>query len=631
MKPANTASVGSDTVSVCEWCVLGVVVATSVACVLWVLRSCHYGIDFSDEGFYLNWISQPWLFDFSVSQFGFIYHPLYRLVAGDLAMLRQGNMLITLGVSWLLWMTALTRVGFGDSGVPDGRKPYVTGIALVFATSSLLSLLVASTWLPTPSYNSLALQGVMITATGVVMAENRFSRASVLGWVLVGAGGWLTFMAKPTTAAALAIAVGTCFVLMGRLKPKLLTVSLAVTGTLTCASAWAIAGSMRGFVLRVLGGVDDVARLGGGHTLAGGLRWDSVSFGQQQRDIFLAIAAVSCLCTYFSLSDRRAFRHASAVFALVAASVGGTICAGWYSPPLRLTDSLGLLVCAIPVGGVAATILVLAQRGLRGRAVGLAAAGGLIAALPYVYAFGSNNNYWVAASGAAVLWLLAGIFVVGLASRSRGFWPGLLATGAAAQSVVIVLLHAGMENPYRQPLHLHAYDQKISISRSQSDLVVSRTAADYIRRLRTLAFEGGFREGTPMIDLTGRFPTALYVVGAQPVGLAWMLGGYPGSERLARSALDRVACKDIGRAWILSEPSGPRRLSGDVLGYYGADVDRDFSPVGSLESPIGEYPSAFRQVLLKPTRPAEVAQRACDDRGKGRASGGSHDSMEQDF
>jgi hypothetical protein len=120
-------------------------------------------------------------------------------------------------------------------------------------------------------------------------------------------------------------------------------------------------------------------------------------------------------------------------------------------------------------------------------------------------------------------------------------------------------------------------------------------------------------------------------VGAQPVGLAWMLGGYPGSERLARSALDRVACKDIGRAWILSEPSGPRRLSGDVLGYYGADVDRDFSPVGSLESPIGEYPSAFRQVLLKPTRPAEVAQRACDDRGKGRVSGGGHDSMEQDF
>lgn len=47
-----------------------------------LLRVCIYaghGFDFTDESYYLFWISNPFQYDWSVTQFGFVYHPLYRL------------------------------------------------------------------------------------------------------------------------------------------------------------------------------------------------------------------------------------------------------------------------------------------------------------------------------------------------------------------------------------------------------------------------------------------------------------------------------------------------------------------------------------------------------------------------
>jgi hypothetical protein len=38
----------------------------------WVFKFSAYGIDFTDEGYYLNWISNPFLYKYSLSQFGYI-------------------------------------------------------------------------------------------------------------------------------------------------------------------------------------------------------------------------------------------------------------------------------------------------------------------------------------------------------------------------------------------------------------------------------------------------------------------------------------------------------------------------------------------------------------------------------
>ena len=62
--------------------------AMVVALIVFVISQQSVGFDFSDEGFYLNWITDPSQYRASVTQFGFIYHPLFQLVGNDVAALR---------------------------------------------------------------------------------------------------------------------------------------------------------------------------------------------------------------------------------------------------------------------------------------------------------------------------------------------------------------------------------------------------------------------------------------------------------------------------------------------------------------------------------------------------------------
>src|ERR1700675_1878245 len=102
-----------------EWIALAVSAAARVLLLGWVMLCCRSGFDFTDEGFYLNWISNPWNFHSSVTQFGFVYYPLYKLVGGDIVLLRQANVLILFTLGWALCFTFLRSifVQWGSIGI----------------------------------------------------------------------------------------------------------------------------------------------------------------------------------------------------------------------------------------------------------------------------------------------------------------------------------------------------------------------------------------------------------------------------------------------------------------------------------------------------------------------------------
>src|SRR5665811_1897761 len=79
-----------------------------------VLLRCGYGFDFSDEGMHLNAIAYPWDFGPSVTQFGFVYHPVYWLLDGDLELLRRFNIGLTFVLAGAL-AGILLRRDVGDS------------------------------------------------------------------------------------------------------------------------------------------------------------------------------------------------------------------------------------------------------------------------------------------------------------------------------------------------------------------------------------------------------------------------------------------------------------------------------------------------------------------------------------
>ena len=225
--------------------------------VSWLLRYAYYGFDFTDESFYLVWISNPFLYDGSITQFGFVYHPIYKLLGGDIATLRQVNILITFGLALGLvysYLTSLTPV------LKESRFTLLT-LSAGFATSVFIHF---DSWLVTPSYNSLALQSLLVSSVGLVFAEKCVCRASLIGWLLIGVGGWLAFMAKPSTALALAVCVFIYLLLARKFSIRMLAFTVACVLVLLLASALMIDGSVAGFVNRINLGIEFSKLLGGG-------------------------------------------------------------------------------------------------------------------------------------------------------------------------------------------------------------------------------------------------------------------------------------------------------------------------------------------------------------------------------
>ena len=256
----------------------------------WLLCYSGYGIDFTDEGFYLTWMLNPFNYSASVSQFGFIYRPLYKILDGNVTYLRQTNILITFFLAWILSNIFLKKV-YNIQSIAKLSQLIISGS---IATASYSSLIFAGLWLPTPSYNSLTLQSLLIAAIGLLLAEKYNTFKSLTGWCLIGVGGWLAFMAKPTTAFALVICVVFYLQFAGKFSLRFLIISVVVSLVLVVSSALIIDGSLIKFIERLKDGAEMYSILEGGHKAGKIFRLNSFKL-----DIHGSLLLVVCSVLFF--------------------------------------------------------------------------------------------------------------------------------------------------------------------------------------------------------------------------------------------------------------------------------------------------------------------------------------------
>lgn len=589
--------------------VLVLLVAVTLAILAWLLHRCRYGFDLTDESFYLIWMADPGRYGMSTTQFGFVYNPLYRILGGDIASLRQANIALTFCCGWLLCIVLLRRISPGHRPV-DFRT--ATETFLVAASLATCALVVYAMWIPTPSYNSLALQAILLAASGLVLLDRDPTRASICGWLLLSLGLVVTFLAKPPSAMALAlVAVG--YVAFGRkVNPRLIGLAVAAAAALLLVVATAMDGSALAFGTRLARGVEIARALEAGHRLDRLLRLDTPRLSVSESMVLPAVAFLVLVLTWLSFGSRRQ-RVFSVVGcgALLAASMA--IISGSAASPLDRTLYMGLLIGGVALGTLSVAV-VLARRSSRPWILGadraLAVA---LALLPYAYAVGTGNNYWRQGAGASIFWVLACAILLARTVDRSTMWQSILPTLAAAQLVTVAVLSAAMEQPYRQAESLRLQGEPIELGPTRSSLWLSRETAEYLRRVVALAHDAGFKPGTPMIDLTGHSPGTVFALAANAVGQPWIIGGYKGSEQFAAKVLDSVPCEELAAAWVLAEPAGPRKLDPALLRRYGIDLGRDYLEVGVLSTPLGvrDYPGIYEQRILKPARPAEVAVDAC--------------------
>jgi hypothetical protein len=581
--------------------------AAGAVCLLgWLLRHSASGLDFTDESYYIVSMSNPYAYGATTTQFGFIYHPLYWLTGGSIPHIRQANVLITFALAWGLVALFLAET------VPANVMPRAARLTLAagFASSCLILF---DNGIQTPSYNSLALQALLIVAAGLLLARPTASPASVAGWILIGAGGWLAFMAKPTTALAAAAISAVYLFAAGKLNLRLLLLCAVTAVSLLGLSALMLDGSLIFFADRLRLGTELAGLLGGGHTFGSLVRLDSFHLGARGIFALGAAAALPVLSFHFGQSNSAVLRMASLGCLAFMLSVTFALSADLTLATAGLGVFQGMLIWAAVIASIVLGLIVCGRQIPGLMPAGDLAAAGALAAFPHAFAFGTNINYWNAGSSAGLFWLMSGLAFAAPAARRQGHCMVFLPLALATQMITAILLQTGFAEPYRQPQPLPLNKAPAEIG-GGAPLLLSDGYARYLEDAKAAGKKAGLRPGTPVIDMTGQSPGIVYAMQAENLGQAWMIGGYEGSLELAAEMLKRVPCEKLADAWLLTEPAGKRKIPNVLLASFGADLNTDYVKTGGwiTAAGAGSYQEQRAQELLEPTRAPSRGIAACN-------------------
>lgn len=574
-----------------------------------VLAFASVGIDLTDEGYYLNWISNPWLYQYYVSQFGYIYHDLFNILGQSIEHLRQANALISFGLTWLL-AYLVVRSWFTKSQI-------VTALSISFclAAPSLFILMITGRWSPTPSYNSLNFQGYLVALIGVVLATYVQPVKPRLGWALIGIGGWLSFMAKPPSAAMLGAAILVYFIAIKQLQIKHLALGVLTSVLALVLSAFYIDGSVLVFIERLQQGLHAAILMQAGHGMTSLFRLDYFPIDAVFKVKFLIFTVFVAVSVLLYASTKKISTVIicllSAIFVLSALMLVFLL----QEPEQSIRRYHGLIVLAIPLGAAISLMIAKLLNQANDNPKPTAAFVWLLLALPYGYALGTGNNYWQTAAGAGAFWVLAGVVLLHKSIQYSGAKITALMPMLAllAYATVEVVINA-MANPYRQSQSLFVQKHQTTFPLSNEVLTVADDTGKYLNQLGLIAKNAGFKAGTPLLDFTGHHPGTVYFLQGKAIGQAWMIGGYLGSNALARFNLNNVACDEIARSWVLLEKNGYRRISHTILEADGIHLNKDhYDVVGKLNSRNMDWSRKnvdasyiHEQRLAKPLNPQQL-------------------------
>jgi len=553
----------------------------------WFLWWCQSGIEFGDEGFYLNWMKNPWEYSSSITQFGFVYHPLFTALGESIVLARITNILITFVLSFFLSFLLLER--FTSPIFWSNKRSTVLRCFLCFGFS-LPCLAAFFDWNGTPSYNSLSFQGLILTSISLLVIEKLQPAQKNLGCTLLSLSGFLVFLGKPSTAALLApIALGYLFS-RKQLTIKGLITSLASLVFFFLCTAFLIDGSVPAFLERYQEGLKTMHLLGGHGApifFRGGITfWLSMGYWVKKLFWFVLFLNIAYFCLESSKRLQTLTRiivlglALSSLFPIIAQSFG----------PLKTKDFFGFF--KITIHYIELFYFVFFMIGATyyffcsGKNKSITHSNSPFAlslyflVLPYVFAFGSNRSYLLNGAWAGIFWVLGGLSLLLPIVQS---WKQLLCFLFSLQLIVVMICQRGLYYPFRQtsPLFKNTHVPRNSSFTGFPRL--SEPVSKYLEEIKDLAYRSGFRENDPIIDLTGRFPTTLFYLEGRPIGAAWFIGGFPGSEETAKKLLENVPCKVLSSSWVLIEPGG---LSSSLLGSLGLPLDSVFSSVGKVFRPM---------------------------------------------
>lgn len=114
---------------------------------------------------------------------------------------------------------------------------------------------------------------------------------------------------------------------------------------------------------------------------------------------------------------------------------------------------------------------------------------------------------------------------------------------------------------YRLHTPLNSQNEPIDIPGAVGTVLVDKQTATQLKVFVDMLKSSGFRRGMQIMDLTGDNPGLVYLAGGKPLGVAWILGGYKGSDIVFRKITQLAGSERVKCSWLLTSDDSQRRIT----------------------------------------------------------------------
>jgi hypothetical protein len=526
----------------------------------------------------------------AIAPFGCIYRPLYEIVQYDIGLARCINLIIIIGLAALCINCLLVNLG------KNKTKGLVFKNVLPLSCGVFISLFAPFLEMRfTPSYNTLALQGILVTIIGVFLAK----KSSWLPLFLIAVGGVLTFLGKPTSAAFLASVILAYLIINRSISLQQLGMLLLLALLVMGAAIFMVEGSLTRFVQKYIALAEISQKISPMYDF-----WNVVRVSKppiKLRQILICFLFMAILVWLAKRSLDQKSKEVTLVSVGITLLVFLVILGLIRLPPIWI-DEIGLQILAFPL---AAAALFRFQTGKNPMTMLHLPLVILLLLLPYVYVFGTGRAYWDNMPGASFFWFLAGVPFLSACLSYDQIGKVLVPWTLMALLAGACIVSIAEKNPYRQNIPLSEMKVKFKPTGALFGIMVEEERAKFFAELQIKATRAGLSPGTNLIDLTGSFPGTALVLDLVPMGSPWLSGGYEGSNEVASLLLERVDRGKLHNAWVLLAPDSPRSLDPKILSRLGLRFPQDYVEVFSVVLPEGRnFPTQpIRQIFYKPANP----------------------------
>ena len=563
-----------------------------------IMFSLDKGFEFTDESFGVLYALYPESVKIPLSLTGFATNVLFEMGGQTIPGMRLMGLLFLMLAASIFYFSLIRFLKNYFPSLNFGEKSgYLLPLFL------LGSLCVYRVWWLTPSYNWLALCAALIVMSGLLGASSKNKKGVSEGiattrhlssGVLIGLGGVIAYMAKPTTALMLMLIsfVFLAVFLKGRERTGLFFASSLIATMAMFFLVEVVASGPSAYIKSVLEGLELLSALNSGHsvddvqkTIAVVVAGYFIAFGKV---VILFVPII--LAAAFIKKTGRNIESGKKYFVGYSIAISFYVLAKYTSKYWNdLYPNIGYSGFVLSVVFmVSVWIFAFFHKEPKQHLNALLA----MQVLHFILFLAATSVSLGSNSGTLDLLTISSVFIVAMLYCSASMvdmfteksYFNYLTTGVVCISVLAVFYKA-YENPFRLPASISQQTVETKMFTKGVTLKVDKYTARYVAELQESAKKAGWKPGNMLIDLTGQTPGATIVLGAEFFFTPWVIGGYTGSNDFARIIYSFGKNHELSKAWLLVAPDGSRKLDRNILSEFNMRLPDNYQLVAELEFP----------------------------------------------